>query len=193
MQIILEDKTRTIDEIKYVPINDQSGIDESIAFTGWNLDGWSTEAKEHTYELYDETYSQYVFNIDISRITLSAFFKTFLPVFFMVLILMFSFIMDPDKIATRLTIATSSLVAAVMFHISISNQIPPVGYLTTADKFMVLTYFIFLMAAVLNIALLELTEQKKTELVEKLHRRFEYAVFIIVPVIYAIFFLIISL
>jgi hypothetical protein len=189
MKIILEDKTRTVDELRFVPVKAESGIDDSIAFTGWNIDGWQAYTTNHTYDIYDETYSQYVFNIDISRIYLNSFLKTFLPIFFMMLIVMFTFIMDTDKIPTRLTVTTSSLVASVMFHISISNQIPPVGYLTVADRFMILTYFVILAASVLNIVLLELSEQKKAALVEKIHRKTEYAVFIVVPLIYALFFL----
>jgi len=191
MHIRIEDKTHTSNEVTYVPDTGQSGIDDSIAFTGWNIDGWSAESVAHEYGVYNETYSQYVFSIAISRIPLSSFFKTFLPVLFMVLIVMFTFIMDPDKITTRLTVSTSSLVASVMFHISISNQIPPVGYLTNADKFMVLTYFLFLLCVAINVGILELLERKNTELAEKIHRRTEYLVFFIVPAIYAIFFLLV--
>lgn len=189
MQIILEDKKNTVEDLNYVPMNAESGIDGSIAFTGWNIGGWDTEVRHHEYKIYGENYSQYVFNVDISRIAISSFMKTFLPVLFIILILMFSFVMDPDKIAARLGVATSSLIAAVMFHISISNQIPPVGYLTTADRFMILTYFVILASVVLNVLLLELTERKKTEMVERIHRRTEYAVFLVVPMIYLIFFL----
>ncbi len=191
MQIILEDKKSQIDDLKYVPLKSESGIDESIAFTGWNLEGWEAKSEAHHYPIYNETYSQYVYNIKIARIGFNSFFKTFLPVLFIMLIALFTFIMDPDKITTRLTVTTSSLVASVMFHISISNQIPPVGYLTIADQFMILTYFILLASAVLNIIMLELLEQRKTELVEKIHRKTEYGVFIVVPVLYILFFMVI--
>jgi len=189
MQIIIEDKKYTTDEIQYVAKKETSGIEESIAFTGWNIDGWDAEVKDHYYKVYDSTYSQFVFDINISRIALSAFIKTFLPVFFILLVVLFSFLLDPDKITNRLAMAGSSLVAAVMFHISISNQIPPVGYLTFADKFMVLTYFILLMSFILNITLMELQEKKKTELVEKIHRMTEYSMFIIVPLLYLLLFI----
>ena len=75
-----------------------------------------------------------------------------------------------------------------MFHVSISNQIPPVGYLTLADKFMLLTYFILGASFLINILLLEFQERKKTELVEKIHRATEYSVFILVPILYLILF-----
>lgn len=190
MQIMIEDKYSTVEDLKFNPIKDESGLDDSISFSGWAIDGWSVESRDHYYPSNDETYSQYIYTINISRIPINSFFKTFLPVIFMVLIVMFSFVMDTDKIATRLAMTTSSLVAAVMFHISVANQIPPVGYLTLADKFMILTYFIFLLAAVMNIMILEFIEQKKVELAEKIHRKTEYCVFIIIPIIYLIFFLV---
>ncbi len=189
MQIILEDKKKTIEELNYIAMEEETGIDDSIFFPGWNIDGWTTEIKEHEYDIYDEIYSQYVFNIDISRIVLNSFMKTFLPVFFIMLIVLFSFILDPDKITTRLGMAGSALVASVMFHISITNQIPPVGYLTFADKIMTLTYFILLATFTLNIILLDLQEKKKEKIVEKIHRNTEYTMFILVPILYIILFL----
>ena len=191
MQIILEDKKSTIEEVIYTPLKEQSGVDKSIVFTGWNLDSWDVEAREHEYDIYNETYSQYVFTIDISRIPSNSFFKTFLPVLVIMLIVLVSFLMDPDKITNRLTIATSSLVASVMFHISISNQIPPLGYLTIADKFMILTYILLLFVVIFNVILLELHERKKIELMEKLHRNTEYSAFFIIALIYLIFFLLV--
>ena len=189
MQIIIEDKLHAVDEIKYIAQDEQSGLDESIIFSGWNLEGWDSEVKEHEYKVYDETYSQYVFDINIARIKLNAFMKTFMPVFFILLVVLFSFVLDPDKITTRLGMAGSSLVASVMFHISISNQIPPVGYLTFADKFMVLTYAILLATFVINVYLLELLERKNNELVERIHRKTEYSMFVVVPLLYFILFL----
>ncbi len=40
MQIIIEDKENPIDKIKYVPMKTDTGIDKSIAFTGWDINGW---------------------------------------------------------------------------------------------------------------------------------------------------------
>jgi hypothetical protein len=189
LQIILEDKEKTTEDLIYVVNQEESGIDESIAFTGWNLAGWHAEVTEHNYSVYNETYSQYTYNINISRIFFNSFLKTFLPVIFTMLIVLCSFFIDLDKISTRLAMAGSSLVAAVMFHVSISNQIPPVGYLTFADKFMILTYFVLLFTFSLNILILELQERKQNDLAEKIHRKTEYSVFFIVPFVYLLLFL----
>lgn len=189
MVIALEDKLKTTDKINYVVDIEQSGMDDSIVFTGWNLDSWNATVKEHYYAPYDETYSQYLYEINISRISFNSFLKTFLPIIFIMLITIFTFVIDPDKIMNRLTIAGSSLVATVMFHISISNQLPPVGYLTIADKFMMLTYFILLITFLINIIILDLQEMKKTKLVKKFHKITEYNMLWAVPVAYIIFFM----
>lgn len=189
MDIIIEDKIATTDSIVYISNDNESGIDESIVFTGWNIDGWETDVKEHYYKPYGETYSQYIFRINISRIRFNSFLKTFLPVFFIMLVTLFSYIIDPDKITNRLGIAGSSLVASVMFHVAITNQIPPVGYLTFADKFMILTYFVLLATFMINIAMLEFQELKKEKIVKKIHEKTEYSMLIIVPLLYVLLFL----
>ncbi len=188
MRIVLEDKTQTEDAVRYVPDIESSGMDDNVAFTGWNVEGWNASVSTHSYAVYDEEYSQYAFTIPIKRIAGNAFLKTFLPVCFIMLIVLFSFLLDPDKITTRLGMVGSALVASVMFHVSIANQLPPVGYLTFADKFMVLTYFILLASFIINIAMIELLEQKKEKLVHSIHRATEWTMFILVPALYILLF-----
>ncbi|MEM5792874.1 MAG: hypothetical protein QXY45_00740 [Candidatus Aenigmatarchaeota archaeon] len=188
LKIIIEDKNLPIEELVYIPKLNESGIDPSIIFIGWEIEDWSSYTEEHYYNVYDETYSQYIFEIPIRRITINSIFKTFLPIAFIMLIMLSSFVLDPDKITTRLTMAGSSLVASVMYHVSITNQIPPVSYLTFVDKFMVLTYFITLLSFIFNVLILELHEEKKDKLVEKLHRCTEFTMFIVVPIIYVLLF-----
>jgi hypothetical protein len=189
MQIRMEDKEATTGKLVYIPNNKESGIDGSIFFTGWNIDGWEAAIKMHEYKVYGENYSQYVFTVDISRIAVSSFMKTFLPVFFIILVVVFTFVLDPGNVITRITVAGSSLVAAVMFHISIANQIPAVGYLTLADKFMIVTYLILLVSIFVDILIIEFAGRKRNDIVDKIHRSTEYSVFFVVPLLYAVLFL----
>ncbi len=189
LEIILEDKKKTTEELNYLPNLEESGIDDSITFVGWNLEEWKAETRIHNYKIYGEDYSQYVFTIPISRITISAIFKTFLPIFFIILVMLSSFVLDPDKITTRLAMVGSALVASVMFHVSLANQIPPVSYLTFIDKIMVLTYFVILLSFIFNVFLLELHERHKDDLVKKIHRATEFTMFGIVPLLYVLLFI----
>lgn len=188
MQITLEDKKSTIDKMVFVPMLKETHVDESVVFTGWKYEGWSAEVRNHDYPSWDEKYSQYIFTVKIARIGMNSFMKTFLPVFFIVLVVLCSFVMRPDKVTTRMGMAGSGLVASVMFHVSISNQIPPVGYLTFADKFMVLTYLFMLASFVLNVVIMAAQEHKNERLVNRIHHATESTMFILTPVAYVSLF-----
>src|SRR3989344_131634 len=187
LTILIEDKEKPIGDFVFIPNKDEAGLDPAVKFVGWQIQGWKHNTTVHDYQVYDEQYSQYQFAITIGRSPFNAVLKTLLPVFFIVLITLFSFIIDPDKITNRLTLVTSSLVAAVMSHVNIANQLPPVGYLTFADKFMVLTYVVLLFSLATSIVLLELTE-RKDERVTRLHRANEYIGLISIPLMYVLLF-----
>ena len=196
LQVIIEDKVKTTAELVYVPEKDdqgkeQSDLDASVVFPGWQITGWTTRVSEHEYPVYGERYSQYQFDVDITRIKMNSFLKTFLPVLFLMLIMTSSFILNPDAIVTRLATISSSLVASVMFHLAIANQVPPVGYLTFADKFMVLTYLILLLSFFLNIGVFMYQSRGDAgkEKAKKLSKLCEKLVFIGVPVLYLGLFL----
>jgi len=189
LQIAIEDKQKKIDELVYVPDETENGMDPGIFFPGWNITGYYAASSRHDYPTYNETFSKYVFAVNIERIKLNSFIKTFLPIMFMMLIVASSFILNPDQSNTRLATISSSLVAAAMFHISISNQIPPVAYLTFADKFMLMTYFILLSSFFLNIAIFVLQSREKKEPAARFHRLSKAIVFIGMPLFYAGLFL----
>lgn len=191
MQIILENKTESMEKVKYVPSVEESGLDQAINFPGWLITGWTATMSEHDYPVYNEKYCQYIYNVDIQRVKWNAFLKTFLPVFFMMLIVMASFILNPEQITTRLAAISSALVASVMFHVAISNQLPPVGYLTFADKFMVLTYLVLLVSFFTSIRVFQLQGRNDKEKAGKLHRLTERLVFTGMPALYVGLFLLV--
>ncbi|MDX1958705.1 MAG: hypothetical protein SFU98_09040 [Leptospiraceae bacterium] len=188
LSIIIENKKFTNDKVRYVPVNQESGLDDSIHFTGWNIKDWKTVESEHFYKVFNENYSLYAFNITIEKIIWNAFLKTFLPVLIIVFLITCSFIMDIDKIKDRLSICTSGLVASVMFHLSISNQIPPVSYLTIADKFMIQTYLVLMSCIILNVFMLQMTQIKNEALNVKIHNFTKFGMFFVMPLVYALFF-----
>lgn len=189
LAIIIEDKEATNEDIVYKTDPDSSGIDPDVAIVGWDLNGWDTEVGEHFYTPYDETYSQYVFSIDISRPVLPSFIKSMLPVFFMVFVSMLSLLLAADKVTMRLSLNISTLLAAVMFHLNITSQIPPVGYMTFADKFMIGTYLILLATLASGVLLMRHTEKKDDKKASVIYRRSLIHIPIATVIIYAVLFL----
>jgi len=171
LTIELEDKEKTINELVYVINDEETGIDPDVKFVGWKLDSWNAKVVEHEYKVYGETYSKYIYSINISRVILNSILKTFIPVIFILFIALLSHLIAPDKVTNRLGINTGSLIASVMFHVNISNQIPPVGYLTFADKFMFITYFILLLSLISSILILQYYELKHHEKADIIHKK----------------------
>jgi len=189
LTIQIEDKEKTIDQLIYKFDEKNSGIDQAVIIVGWQLDGWDSKVKEHHYPNYNETYSNFVFNINISRVVLTSFFKSFLPVFFMVFVTMLTLVLTADKVTTRLSLNISTLLASVMFHLNSTSSIPPVGYLTFADKFMITTYVILVTVLFSGILLMRHTEKKDEAKAYKIYRYSLISIPILTILLYTILFL----
>lgn len=87
-----------------------------------------------------QKYSQLRFQLDIGRLYFIATVKTFLPVTVFLIIVMISLLVGVENMPQRQTMNTAMLIASAMYHINITNSLPPVGYLTRADKVMIATY-----------------------------------------------------
>ncbi|MBI5223304.1 hypothetical protein HY990_02685 [Candidatus Micrarchaeota archaeon] len=179
LTIEIEDKTNTKDKVTYVVDGKQTGLEPNIQFIGWKLVGSKASIEDHYYPPYDETYSKYKFSINLEREKVSAFLKIFVPVLIIMLLNFFAHFPDPDKITTRILMHSTFLTAAVMFHVAIGNQLPPLGYLNVADKFMFACYISLGFSLTSAIAVLELSEEKRVELVKKVHRSSGLASFVL--------------
>ncbi len=170
LMVTLEDKRRQANELVFVPDDAQSGVDPKVVLVGWELDGWNATSETHHYAPYDEDYSRYSFALSIRRIFLASVMKTFLPVLFIVIVgLLALLIEERDKLWTRIGINTSALLAAVMFHLNVTSSIPPVGYLTFADKFMLVTYVVLVLSLLSTIVMMMHAKRDDARLEKKIY------------------------
>ena len=83
---------------------------------------------------------------------------------------MLSFLMKPTDAQDRIALTSGTLASAIFYHMTLTASIPPVGYLTYADRFMILQY-IFITASLgvsVGLFLLGSAENSEKEL-EQLH------------------------
>ena len=179
LPIVLEHVTRTSKELLYEIDTEQTGVDAEVRLVGWVLKGFAPEIHEHYYPVYKEKYSQYVYKLEIGRVMFASSLKTFLPVLVFLIVTLVSLLIAIEKADARITMNTALLIAAVMFHLSIQSSLPPVGYLTLADKIMVATYVVIGTNLGLAVLLMRLVANKKEALAHVLRAR----AFIAVPVI----------
>lgn len=139
IKIDFEDSVNTVETLYYIPAVDESGLDKDVRASGWLIKGWDFKATDKEYK-WNETYSRGNLAIDIEREKTSTAIKTLLPPFIFCVVSGLSFFFRPDKIAQRLGLGTSMLISAVMFHISQTASLPPLGFLMLIDKIMISTY-----------------------------------------------------
>jgi hypothetical protein len=170
LPIVIEHVTRTAKEVVYEVDQEQSGVDAEVRLVGWELKKYSAMVREHYYPVYKENYSQYVYQLEVGRVIFASSLKTFLPVVVFLIVTLVSLLIAVEKADARITMNTALLIAAVMFHLSIQSSLPPVGYLTLADKVMIATYAVIgtnLGVAVFLMRLVLLKQEQRAQAMRK--------------------------
>ncbi len=157
LTIKIEDTDLTKQNLTYVADQRNSGLDSSIVIVGWSVAAWSQKVVDHNYQVYNQTYSQYVFSVTLDRESAHAL-EIFIPVFFLTFIALIALVMYgkvSSVLESRILLTASVLIAAVLYQFTLDSTIPPLGYLTFVDKFMIATYAIIISCLVLGIMVLK--------------------------------------
>jgi hypothetical protein len=160
LTIELEHKELDISRLRYVA-DQNSTIDEAANIAGWEIGGHNATETEHSYG--DETYSRFIFSIQLRRPMLSSFVKSVLPIIVITTISLLTFFISPQNFGQRIGLGVTTLMSATAFHLSLLSGIPPIGYLTFADRMMISVYVIFLYNLSASVYIMKLVDAKKTE------------------------------
>ena len=141
LAIELEDKNKNRYQYVFLADRDLSGIDSEVYVAGWNLDKYIFGAeKPHNYSVYGEAYSRVRFAIRIFHPFSSSFMKGLFAAIVIVGAGMLSFLLKENEARDRITLTSSTLASSIFYHMTLTASVPPVGYLTYADRFMILQY-----------------------------------------------------
>lgn len=172
IDVFIEDKEYTSREISY----EYSAVSaDPYLFNpaGWihndNHDSGVTYIIE--YSNPDVTYDRLNVWLFLERDWFGAFMKTVFAAIVIVVIGMLSYLMKADATSERLALVSSTLVAIVLYHISLVAGVPATGYLTFIDKFMVWTYLIVFLSLVVSVTMMVFVNAGKQDLAERLHAR----------------------
>ncbi len=172
--IEIEDKKFNNTIQYYVPDEKQSGVDTRAVVSGWDLrkvpTAWSAEVFDHYYPAFNSTYSRYLFKVTIFHPWQSSFLKGLFAPIVIVLVGLLAVLMNEEQISDRLALTTSALVGAILYHLSVISSIPPVGYLTFMDKFMLVNYFVIAGALGVTVAMMVYQDNAQPERAKKLNQ-----------------------
>ena len=168
----MEDANLDTSALVYNALASESAIDPALKIAGWNIDKWSFTTTTQQYHMAgtDSEYSRLVFQINISRAPTSTTIKTLLPPIIFCIVSCLSFFFPSSKMAQKIGLGTSMLISAVMFHISQTSSLPPLGSLIMIDKIMLSTYGC-LCASLICTALVSVNDDfwKKADLSKKIN------------------------
>ena len=168
LTITFEDKLLQDHQLIYEPDPSMTGIHPSAVVVGWRLaPQWNVKIDRDPYPVYGQNFSRATFSIGVSRPKLSAFLKNLTPALIIALSGFLALFMGPDKATQRLTLTTSALVGSVLFHINMTSSIPPIGYLTFADRIMLINYSGLAAVLIINVRFLALSEAGQNDLLTR--------------------------
>ncbi len=95
---------------------------------------------EQYYPAFEKTFSRFVFQLPSRRHTEAGVLEFLVPSLIFVACGFLALFMIPSPPVPRVTISTGALLGSVVFHLNTTSSIPPVGYLTHADRLMLINY-----------------------------------------------------
>ena len=169
----------------YIEDKEYSSVDISYQYSAISVDpylfnpaGWLHNGIHDSGGTYIIEYGDPMTTFDrlnvwlfLERDWLGAFMKTVFAALVIVIIGMLSYLMKADATGERLALVSSTLVAIVLYHISLVAGVPATGYLTFIDKFMVWTYLIVFLSLVVSVMMMVYVNAEKLEKAERLHAR----------------------
>jgi len=139
---------------------------DTVSVPGWTMG-------EPTFSVYTSTYpwagfAHFEANFPVETSPVNVFIKKLLPPIILGLFAFGTFFMSSHILQNRIAIVATCLVGSLFFHaIFLLGELPPISYLTLADKMMIAIYSIFVMAGVTI-----LCHQHNIDRSEKIHGKY---------------------
>jgi len=166
--IELEDKYEDKKQMIYILNQKYPTRAPSLKIPGWEIESDDPDVIIYPYP-WGEV-SRFIYTLEIQRPVMAGFLKTILPVLIMVIVGLLSLQFSPDKYIARLTLITGSLTGAVILHLNITSSLPPLGYLTLGDRFMLFNYLALALSLISTLVLIYCGDKAKTIPLTKISR-----------------------
>lgn len=145
LEIGIEEDDVGIDQIQFIASEEYVNLDADFIMPGWEVRYQEVRVLNHYYpdrfENDDLYYPRFVFRLGVSRYGTHALFTVYVPALIIMLIALSGIWLRANEVDTRINSSAPMLAAAVFFHYSLTQELPPTAYMTRADKLMLGVYF----------------------------------------------------
>ncbi len=158
IKIALEDAEEDLTRRRYLIDGPGITLDPDFQIIGWNIISQQVKVATHSYSSSFgvvgaplQEYAQVIASLTISRPHLLMFVKTFVPVLLFVIIAMMGLFFSIDNLNQKVGLAVGALFSSVAYHVNLTRNMPPVGYLTVVDRLLIGQYallFLTLLSAI---------------------------------------------
>lgn len=165
LKLKLKDQKLNASKLIFVADPLQTKIGSEVILHGWNYHSKKVAVTKFIENPFAKVpFSQYIFSIRLERPFLMGFMKVIFPAIIIMLFAFISFVIKPDKSLNRFGIVSGALLGSVIFHLNLTSSLPPFGYLTFTDMFMIGNYVILLIILFENVYVMRLADMGKQEL-----------------------------
>lgn len=154
--------TADMKEVVYAVDKEDTDVSPTVKVPGFDIVDHEASVIEQVYDSPEDKSSLYNFDLTIKRVTLTSILKSYMPPLFIVFVASLGLLLKAKSVTNRLGMGTAGLLSAVMFHISSTSSLPPLGYLTRVDKFM-LGVYVILVANIISTVLIMVRDDRKDE------------------------------
>jgi hypothetical protein len=160
LEVHVEAGAGEIDDVVYVA-GDGRVHEDQLSETyhavphGWEMVGLSTTVNEARYQRLGETFSRFVFRIDVKRDPHFYWWAIVLPLLPIVATSWSVFWMDPKEFSSQVGVGVTAMLTVVAYRITIDSSLPPLSYMTRMDYFLLVcqvwVFGAFLMSVVVHV------------------------------------------
>jgi hypothetical protein len=146
---------RPADEFRFAVDQANTRVGD-IRLQGWEIDpAWRAETMVQPFdEFTGQPRPTYRFSIDVQRPFLAGFFKVILPGLAILLIGSLGLVVGPDERMKRFDLFNAAFLGTVLFQLSLLSSLPPLSYLTFADRFLLINLLSIILGVVSSVIMI---------------------------------------
>lgn len=181
LEIKIGEEADAIDGAEFKPMEDKMFVAKGpkLKLSGWEFGELvgTQEQIEHPHKK-GATITRVRFDLHTFRPLVSSVVKTFLGVIFQLLIALVALVLAVKAAPNRIALVTGALIATATAHNTVSSQVG-VAYLTTADKFFMVSYFLLLTNVTFSALMIRAEDAKNDARIKTLYN----TAFVVLPLL----------
>jgi len=155
VSMTIEDNTDPADKLQYKFDQRNSGVDESVNMSGWEIGGWKGTNYIHHYKSnmgdtnvghHSADYGAVKFEVDFTRHLSFFLWKMLLPVLIILLATWAALLLPPEKLEPRVAMVGTALITTIFLQQGYASSLPEVEYLVLMDKIYVVVYLLIVIS-----------------------------------------------